>query len=159
MQNLSLSSPSKIGVDGYAASSFVSADLEASVFSDAYAKCSDFQTKYAALRERVGSDNHQTFSDYTIRNGLLIDGLKSRVCVPTSRHGRLLEFCHDSPLGGHTDARKLKYEMMPQFFGHKCLHTLTSMLNRVSIVRETRAATLLREAYRIRMLFHLVDLM
>jgi hypothetical protein len=78
----------------------------------------DFQTKYAALQEHVGSDKHQTFPDYTIRNGLLIyfDGLKSRVCVPTSLRGRLLEICHDSPLGGDTGARKLKYEMMPQFF-------------------------------------------
>jgi hypothetical protein len=118
VENLTLPSPSKIGVDGYAASSFVTADLEASVFSDAYPKCSDFQTKYAALQEHVGSDKHQTFPDYTIRNDLLIyfDGLKSRICVPTSLRGRLLEICHDSPLGGHTGARKLKYEMMPQFF-------------------------------------------
>ncbi len=36
--------------------------------------------------------------------------------MPTSLRGRLLEICHDSPLGGHTGARKLKYEMMPQFF-------------------------------------------
>jgi hypothetical protein len=118
VENLTLPSPSNIGVDGYAASSFVTADLEASVFSDAYPKCSDFQTKYAALQDHVGSDKHQTFPDCTIRNGLLIyfDGLKSRVCVPTSLCGRLLEICHDSPLGGHTGARKLKYEMMPQFF-------------------------------------------
>ena len=69
--------------------------------------------KYDTLQEYVGSDKHQTFSDYTIRNGLLIyfDGLKSRVCVTTSLHGRLLEICHDSPSGGHTGARKLKYEM------------------------------------------------
>jgi hypothetical protein len=38
------------------------------------------------------------------------------MCVPTSLHGRLFEICHDSPLGGHTGARKLKYEMMSQFF-------------------------------------------
>ena len=66
MEHLTLPSPSKIGVDGYAASSFVTADLEASTFSDAYPKCSDFQTKYAALQEHVGSDKHQTFPDYTI---------------------------------------------------------------------------------------------
>ncbi len=54
MENLTLPSPSNIGVD-------VTADLEASVFSDAYPKCSDFQTKYAALQEHVGSDKHQTF--------------------------------------------------------------------------------------------------
>jgi transposase InsO family protein len=36
--------------------------------------------------------------------------------TPTSLRGRLLEICHDSPLGGHTGARKLKYEMMPPFF-------------------------------------------
>jgi hypothetical protein len=118
VENLTLPSPSTIGVDGYAASSFVTADLEASIFSDAYPTCSDFQTKYAALQQHVGFDKHQTFPDYTIRNGLLIyfNGLKSRVCVPTSLRGRLLEICHDSPLGGHTGARKLKYEMMPQFF-------------------------------------------
>ena len=59
---------------------------------------------------------YQTFPDYTIRNGLLIyfDGLKSRVCVSTSFRGRFLEIRHESPLGGHT--RKLKYEMMSQFF-------------------------------------------
>jgi hypothetical protein len=104
VENLILPSPSKIDVDGYAASSFVTVDLEASVFSDTYPKCSDFQTKYTTLQEHVASDKHQTFPDYTIRNGLLIyvDGLKSRVCVPTSLHGRLLEICHDSPLGGHT---------------------------------------------------------
>jgi hypothetical protein len=92
VENLSLPSPSKIGVDGYAASSFVSADLEAGSLSDTYVKCSDFQTKYATLQEHVGSDKHQTFPDYTIRNSLLIcfDGLKSRVCVPTSLRGRLL---------------------------------------------------------------------
>jgi hypothetical protein len=86
VENLTLPFPLKIGMDGYAASSFVTADLEGSVFSDAYPKCSDFQTKYAALQEHVGSDNHQTFPDYKIRNGLLIyfDGLKSRICVPTS---------------------------------------------------------------------------
>ncbi len=39
VENLTLPSPSNIGVDGYAASSFVTADLEASVFSDAYPKC------------------------------------------------------------------------------------------------------------------------
>ncbi len=118
VENLTLPSPSKIGVDGYAASLFVKADLKASAFSDAYPKCSDFQTKYAALQEHVGSDKHQTFPDYTIRNGLLIyfDGLKSRVCVPTSLRSRLLKICDDSPLGGHTGARKLKYVMMPQFF-------------------------------------------
>jgi hypothetical protein len=118
VENLTLPSPSKVGMDGYAASSFVTADLEASVFSDAYPSCSDFQTKYAALQEHIGSDKHHTFPDYTIRNGLLIyfDGLKSRICVPTSLRGRLLGICHDSLLGGHTGARKLKYEMMPQFF-------------------------------------------
>jgi hypothetical protein len=117
VENLTPPFPSKIGMDGYTVSSFVTTDLEASVFSDAYPKCSDFQTKYAALQEHVGSDNHQTFPDYTIRNGLIyFDGLKSRICVSTSLHGRLLEICHDSPLGGHTGARKLKYEMMPQFF-------------------------------------------
>ncbi len=36
--------------------------------------------------------------------------------MPTSLRGRLLEICHDSPLGGHTGTRKVKYEMMPQFF-------------------------------------------
>ena len=63
-------------------------------------------------------DKHQTFPDYTIQNSLLIffDGLKSRVCVPTSLHGRLFEICHDSPLGGHTGARKLNHEIMSQFF-------------------------------------------
>jgi hypothetical protein len=66
-------------------------------FQLAYPSCSDFQTKYAALQEHVGTDKHHTFPDYTLR-------------------GRLLEICHDSPLGGHTGARKLKYEMMPQFF-------------------------------------------
>jgi hypothetical protein len=118
VENLTLPSPSKVGMDGYAASSFVTADLEASVFSDAYPSCSDFQSKYDALQEHIGSDKHHTFPDYTIRNGLLIyfDGLKSRICVPTPLRGRLLEICHDSPLGGHTGARKLKYEMMPQFF-------------------------------------------
>ncbi len=109
VEHLTLPSPSKVGVDGYAASSFVTADLEASSFSDTYPKCSDFQTKYATLQEHVGSDKHQTFPDYTIRNGILIyfDGLKSRVCVPSSLYGRLLEICHDSRLGGHTGARKL----------------------------------------------------
>jgi hypothetical protein len=118
VENLTLPSPSKVGMDGHAASSFVTVELEASVFSEAYPKCSDFQTRYAALQEHVDSDNHQTFPDYTIRKGLLIyfDGLKSRICVPTSLLVRLLEICHDSPLGGHTGARKLKYEMMSQFF-------------------------------------------
>ena len=93
VENLSLPFPLKIGMDGYAASSFVTADLEASVFSDAYPSCSDFQSKYAALQEHIGSDKYHTIPDYTIRNGLLIyfDGLKSRICVPTSLHGRLLE--------------------------------------------------------------------
>jgi hypothetical protein len=101
VEKLTLPSPSKIGVDGYSASSFVTADLEASVFSDAYPKCSDFQTKYAALQEHVGSDKHQTFPDYTIRKGLLIyfDGLKSRICVPTSLRGRLLEICTGEATG------------------------------------------------------------
>ncbi len=109
MEHLTLPSPSKVGVDGYTASSFVTADLETSSFSDTYPKCSDFQTKHATLQEHVGSDKHQTFPDYTIRNGILIyfDGLKSRVCVPSSLHGRLLEICHDSRLGGHTGVRKL----------------------------------------------------
>ncbi len=93
VENLTLPSHSKIGVDGYTASSFVSTDLEVSAFSDTYPNCSDFQTKYATLQEHVESDKHQTFPDYTILNGLLmyLDGLKSRVCVPTSLHGRLLE--------------------------------------------------------------------
>ncbi len=106
------------GVDGYTASLFVTTDLEVSAFSDVYPNCSDFQTKYGALQQHVGSDKHPTFPDYTILNGLLIyfDGLKSRICVPTSLRGRLLEICHDSPLGSHTGARKLKYEMMPHFF-------------------------------------------
>ncbi len=118
VDHLTLPSPSKIDVDGYAASSFVTVDLEASDFSDAYPKCSDFQTKHASLQEHVGSDKHETFPDYTIRNGILIyfDGLKSRVCVPSSLRGRLLEICHDSPLGGHTGDRKLKCEMMSKFF-------------------------------------------
>ncbi len=34
--------------------------------------------------------------------------------MSTSFRGRFLEIRHDSPLGGHT--RKLKYEMMSQFF-------------------------------------------
>ena len=34
----------------------------------------------------------------------------------TSLRGRLIEVCHDSPLGGHTGDRKLKHEMMSQFF-------------------------------------------
>jgi hypothetical protein len=50
VENLTLPSPSKIGVNGSAASSFVTADLEASAFSDAFPKCSDFQTKYAHYR-------------------------------------------------------------------------------------------------------------
>ncbi len=71
----------------------------------------------------LGSDKHPTFPDYSFLNGLLIyfDGLKSRVCVPTSLRGRLLEICHDSPSGGHTGARKLKYEMLPQFFLELCI--------------------------------------
>jgi hypothetical protein len=92
--------------------------LESSSFSDTYPKWSDFQTKHDALQEHVGSDKHQTFPDDTIRNGILIyfDGLKSRVCVPSSLRGQLLEICHDSPLGGHTGDRKLKHEMMSRFF-------------------------------------------
>jgi hypothetical protein len=118
VENSILPSPSKIGVDDYAASLLITVDLEASAFSDTYPKCSDFQTKYAVLQEHVGSDKHQTFPDYTIRDGLLIyfDGLKPRVCVRTSLRGRLLETCHDSPLGGHTSARKLKYVMTSKFF-------------------------------------------
>jgi hypothetical protein len=82
LENMSLPSPSKIGVDVCTASSFVTADLEVSAFSDAYPNCSDFQMKYAALQYHVGSDKHQTFPDYKIGNGLLIyfDGLKSKVC-------------------------------------------------------------------------------
>ncbi len=38
VENLTLPSPSKVGMDGYAASSFVTTDLEASVFSDTYPK-------------------------------------------------------------------------------------------------------------------------
>ena len=105
-------------MDGYAATSFVTADLEVGAYSDAYSTCSDFQAKYAALIQHTGKDKHQTFPDYTIQIGLLIffDGLKSRVCVPSLLRGRLLEICHDSPLGGHTGARKLKHEMISQFF-------------------------------------------
>ncbi len=61
---------------------------------------------YDTLQEHGGSDKHETFPDYSIRDGLLIyfDGLKPRVCVSTSLRGRLLEIYHDSPLGGHTSA-------------------------------------------------------
>ncbi len=52
VENLSLPPPSKIGVDGYAASSFVSVDSETSAYYDTYPKCSDFQTMYVALQER-----------------------------------------------------------------------------------------------------------
>jgi hypothetical protein len=44
VENLSLPPPSKIDMDGCAVSSFVSVDLETSVFNDAYPKCSDFQS-------------------------------------------------------------------------------------------------------------------
>jgi hypothetical protein len=117
VENLIFSPPSKICVDGYAATSFVTADLEVDAYSDAYPTCSDFQAKYSALLQHTGVDKHQTFPDYSIQNGLLIfcDVLKSRVCVPSSLRGRLLEICHDSS-GGHTGARKLKHEMMSQFF-------------------------------------------
>ena len=99
VENLILSPPSKICVDGYASTSFVTVELEEGTYSDAYLTCSDFQAKYTALQQHAGVDKHQTFPDYTIRNGLLIffDGLKSRVCVSTSLRGRLLEICHDSP--------------------------------------------------------------
>jgi hypothetical protein len=59
VENLTLPSPSKIGMNDYAACSFVTADLEVSAFSNAYPNCSDFQTKYAALQEHVSSDKHQ----------------------------------------------------------------------------------------------------
>jgi hypothetical protein len=42
VENLTLPSPPKIGVDDYTTSSFVTADLEVSIFSDVYPKCSDF---------------------------------------------------------------------------------------------------------------------
>jgi hypothetical protein len=118
VENLILSPPSKIYVDDYTTTSFVTTDLEVGAYSDSYPTCSDFQAKYADLIQHTGKDKHQTFPDYTIQNGLLIffDGLKSRVCVPSSLRGRLLEICHDSPLGSHTGARKLKHEMMSQFF-------------------------------------------
>jgi hypothetical protein len=161
VENLTFTSPSKVGMDGYAASSFVTVHLEASVFPDTYPKCSDFQKKYAALQEHVGSDNHQTFPDYTIRNGLLIyfDGLKSRICVPTSLRGRLLEICHDSPLCGHTGTRKLKYEMMSQFFWPQMSSHIDKYVPRVSIAKETKTTTLPLETYLNHMLFHHVDLM
>jgi len=62
VENLTLPSLSKIGVDGYAASSFVTVDVSA--FSDAYSKCSDFQAKDAALQEHVGSDKHHIPRQY-----------------------------------------------------------------------------------------------
>ncbi len=147
MENLTLPSPAKIGVDGYAAYD--------------YPKCSDFQTKYATLQEHVGSDKHQTFPDYTIRNGLLIyfDGLKSRVCVPTSLRGRLLEICHDAPLGGHTGARKLKYEMMPQFFWPQMSSHIDKYVASCDNAKETKTTTLLLETYLNHMLFCQVDVM
>jgi hypothetical protein len=132
VENLTLPFPSNIGVDDYAASSFVTADLEASIFSDAYPTSSDFQTKYDALQEHVGSDKHQKFPDYTIRNGLLIYfvGLKSRVCVSTSLRGWLFEICHDSPLGGHTGDRLSKKQKLQLFYSR---HTSTTCYSVVSI--------------------------
>jgi hypothetical protein len=45
-----------------------------------------------------------------------LDGVCSRVCVPTHLRGQLLETCHDPPLGGHVGTKNLKYNMMNQFY-------------------------------------------
>jgi hypothetical protein len=49
VENLILPPHPKMCVHGYAASSMVTADLEACVFTDGYPSGSDSQTKYAAL--------------------------------------------------------------------------------------------------------------
>ena len=114
---LPLDPVSKLCLDGYDLS-FVSADLEARTFIEAYPKCSDFQKQFETLSQHTGDVRHPTFPDFAIRNGVLhfLDGVRSRVCVPTSLRGQLLETCHDSPLGGHVGTKKLKYTMMTQFY-------------------------------------------
>ena len=108
---------SKLCFGGYDLS-FVSADLEAHTFIEAYPKCSDFQRQFEAISQNTGDVRHPTFPDFSVRHGVLhfLDGIRSRVCVPTNLCGQLLETCHDSPLGGHVGTKKLKYSMMNQFY-------------------------------------------
>jgi hypothetical protein len=98
---------SKLRLSGYDLS-FVLADLEARTFIEAYPKCSDFQKQFETLSQHTGDTRHPTFPDFSVRHGVLhlLDGIRSRVRVPTSLRGQLLETCHcdDSPLGGHVVA-------------------------------------------------------
>jgi hypothetical protein len=73
-----------------------------------YPKCSDFQKQFETLSQHTGHARHPTFRDFSVRHGVLylLDGMRSRVCVPTTLRGQLLETCHDSPLGGHVGTKK-----------------------------------------------------
>jgi hypothetical protein len=114
---LSLHPVSKLCLDGYDLS-LVSADVEAHTFTEDYPKCSDFHKQFETLSQHTGDVRHPTFPDFSVRNGVLhfLDGVRSRVCVPTNLRDQLLETCHDSPLGGHVGTKKLKYTMMTQFY-------------------------------------------
>jgi hypothetical protein len=108
---------SKLCLDGYDLS-LVSADVETNTFTETYPQCPDFQKQFETLSQYTGDVRHPTFPDFSVRNGVLhfLDGVRSRVCVPTNLRGQFLETCHDSPLGGHVGTKKLKYTMMTQFY-------------------------------------------
>ena len=101
---------------GYEYLSSVSAPEDTADFISGYDSCADFAKVYQTLTQK-GTD--PTFPQYRITDDKLLvfhDGIRERVCVPTSQRNFVLKTLHDIPLGGHTGFKKLHALLGRRFF-------------------------------------------